>query len=485
MSDRNRILVVEDDPALRSLLEDELAEEGLSIRTAASGEEALELLEAEPAQLVVSDLRLPGIDGFELLSRTRSLPDPPAFLVITAFGTIGQAVQALKEGADDFLTKPLDLEHLSVRVARILENRRLRSQVKRYREALGGGDFHGLIGRSEPMRTLFRDLERVGRGRGPVLLQGESGVGKELAARAIHRESERRDGPFLAVNCAGVPENLLESEFFGHVRGAFSGATDKRPGLFHEASGGTLLLDEIGEMPPSLQATLLRVLQEGTVRAVGSDHPNEVDVRVVAATNRDLDQALEEGTFRKDLYYRLETFLIRLPPLRDREGDVDLLAQHFIRRHAARLDREPPRPSPAFLTALREYPFPGNVRELENVVERSVTFCEGGVLEPRHLPGRLKEWAAGDGAGGRGTPDVGGAESARNEGDDPGLPTGLLEEGTVLPLRDLESRYVRHVLEHTGGNKRRAAALLGVSRRTLYRKLARAGEEGSEETDVA
>jgi two-component system, NtrC family, response regulator AtoC len=293
-------------------------------------------------------------------------------------------------------------------------------------------------------------------------------VGKELAARAIHRESRRSDGPFLAVNCAGVPENLLESEFFGHMKGAFSGATDDRPGLFQEASGGTLLLDEVGEMPPSLQATLLRVLQEGTIRPVGSDRTLEVDVRVIAATNRDLEEALAEGHFRTDLFYRLETFRIHLPPLRAREGDVDLLARHFVRRHAARLEREPPRPSGAFLEVLRRYPFPGNVRELENVVERAVTFCDGGGLEPRHLPDRIREWREGDGI------VVGG--SSGGESREVGPLEALLSGAAIPTLRELEGAWVRHVLEHTGGNKRRAAALLGVSRRTLYRKLEGTGD---------
>lgn len=460
-TDAGRLLVVEDDDALRALLEDELAEGGLPIRAVASAEEALDVLTEDRVELVVSDLRLPGADGFELLRRTRELPDPPAFLIVTAFGSIDQAVEALKEGADDFLTKPLDLEHLSVRVARVLENRRLRTQVRRFREALGGDDFHGMVGRSEPMRALFDQLRRVGRGRGPVLLEGESGVGKELAARAIHRESARDDGPFLAVNCAGVPASLLESEFFGHVKGAFSGATADRSGLFQEASGGSLLLDEIGEMPPELQATLLRVLQEGAVRPVGSDRPLDVDVRILAATNRNLEEAMEEGSFRRDLFYRLETFRIRVPALRERNGDIDLLARHFIHRHAARLDRTPPHPSPEFLDHLRGYPFPGNVRELENVVERAVTFCEDGTLQARHLPPRL-----------RGAPPPADAGGKSQESGAFGNPLPELLDGRGLPtLRDLEDRYIRHVLDHTGGNKRRAAALLGVSRRTLYRKL--------------
>ncbi len=472
-----RVLVAEDDDGLRSLLEDELSDAGLSVTTAASGAEALERLSDSAAALVVSDLQLPGLDGFELLRRSRSLPDPPAFLIITAFGTIDQAVKALKEGADDFLTKPLDLEHLSVRVSRILENRRLRSEVRRYREALEADDFHGMIGRSPTMRSLFEQIERVGRGLGPVLLQGESGVGKELAARAVHQESGRK-GPFLAVNCAGVPESLLESEFFGHVKGAFSGAIGNRRGLFEEASGGTLLLDEIGEMPAALQASLLRVLQEGVVRAVGSDRPREVDVRIIAATNRDLASAMETGEFREDLFFRLETFRLAIPPLRERPGDLELLTASFVRRHAARLERKPPEPSPAFMDALRGYAFPGNVRELENVVERAVTFCDGASLQPRHLPRRLRR--AADGAVSDGS--ARGAPSPPGEPTDAGPLEVLFGAGGLPTLRELEARYVAHVLDRAEGNKRRAAALLGISRRTLYRKLDSGEDAGGGET---
>jgi len=365
----------------------------------------------------------------------------------------------LQAGADDFLTKPLDLDHLSVRVARVLENRRLRDELQRYREAMGQPDFHGMVGRSPVMADLFRDLARIARGDGPVLLQGESGTGKELAARAIHTESARARGPFLAVNCAGIPESLLESEFFGHVKGAFTGATTDRAGLFQEADGGTLLLDEIGEMPSGLQAKLLRVLEEGEVRPVGSDVTVSVDVRVIAATHRDLGPGeADTASLRRDLYYRLETFRVRLPSLRDRTGDIDLLAARFVQRHAVRLDRPPPELSAAFLDALRAYRFPGNVRELENLVERAVTFCEGPILKPRHLPGRVRAPPPRGGRNGNGgTAHLGSAEQ-------------LLDD-QILPLRELERRYVKRVLEQVDGNKRRAAALLGIGRRTLYRKL--------------
>lgn len=458
--DAATVLVVEDEEALRDLLKDELEDDGATVLTAGSAEAAVETLAGTRVDLVVSDLRLPGANGLELLERTRTMEHPPAFIMITAFGTVDQAVRALKEGADDFLTKPLDLDHLSVRVARVLENRRLKDELLRYREAMGAPDFHGMVGRSPVMTELFHDLKRIARGQGPVLLQGESGTGKELAARAIHAESSRKDEPFLAVNCAGIPESLLESEFFGHVKGAFTGATASRPGLFQEADGGTLLLDEIGEMPQGLQAKLLRVLQEGEVRPVGSDRSTPVDVRVIAATHRDLtgDGDQDEGSIRHDLYYRLETFRLSLPALRERTGDIDLLAARFVQRHAVRLDRSPPELGAPFLETLRAYRFPGNVRELENLVERAVTFCEGPRLEPRHLPARVRS-------------------PSRENGNEPGAAASLgaaarlVSQDEIMTLQELERRYVEHVLERVDGNKRRAAALLGIGRRTLYRKL--------------
>lgn len=457
--DAATVLVVEDEEALRDLLKDELEEDGATVLTAVSAEAAIEVLAGTRIDLVVSDLRLPGADGLTLLERTRTMEHPPAFIMVTAFGTIDQAVRALKDGADDFLTKPLDLDHLSVRAARVLENRRLKDELLRYREAMGAPDFHGMVGRSPVMTDLFRDLNRIARGQGPVLLHGESGTGKELAARAIHAESSRKDEPFLAVNCAGIPESLLESEFFGHVKGAFTGATSSRAGLFQEADGGTLLLDEIGEMPQGLQAKLLRALQEGEVRPVGSDRSMPVDVRVIAATHRDLagDEVQEGGSIRRDLYYRLETFRLSLPPLRERTGDIDLLAARFVQRHAVRLDRTTPELGAPFLETLRAYRFPGNVRELENLVERAVTFCEGPLLEPRHLPSRVRSPSRKNG-------DQGGAATL-------GAAARLVGQDEIMTLQELERRYVEHVLERVDGNKRRAAALLGIGRRTLYRKL--------------
>ncbi len=451
---RPRVLVVEDDVDLRRLLVEEIEDLDLAAAEAGSAEEAQAWLRERPADVVVSDLRLPGADGMELLEWVSTLAPAPSFLVITAFGSVPQAVKALKAGADEFLTKPLDLGHFRLCIERTLDTRRLRSEVRRYREVLEQDRFHGMIGRSPAMLRVFEEIPRLARARGPVLILGESGTGKELAARAIHAESDRHGEDLVAVNCAGIPQELMESEFFGHEEGAFTGARRSREGLFQEADGGTLLLDEVAEMPLALQAKLLRVLQDGEVRPVGGSRPLRVDVRVVAASHRDLEQEIRERRFREDLFYRLETFHLRLPPLRERGDDLELLAARFLARFELELDRRVDGFSPAALHALKRYPFPGNVRELQNAVERAVTFCNGDEIRPEHLPARIR----------RRTPETtGGAERPPWTG-----------EGAELPsLAEVEDRYIRHVLDRLGGNKRRAAEVLGISRRTLYRKLER------------
>lgn len=462
MSQTHSVLVVEDDPGLRTLLGEELESDGHAVELVESAEDARATLEDHPFDLVVCDLRLPGAGGDVLLDWTREeLVAPPAFITITAFGSVRQAVEALKAGAEDFLTKPLDLEHLRLSVQRALETRELRREVQRFRQALSGDDFHGMVGRSPSMKRLFRDVQRVARGVGPALVSGESGTGKELVARALHAESPRADGPFMAVNCAGIPADLLESEFFGHAEGAFTGATSDRRGLFLEAEGGTILLDEIGEMPVNLQPKLLRVLEEGRIRPVGSDRDLPVDVRIVAATNRDLDEAIEEGAFRKDLYYRLERYRLHVPALRDRGDDIARLAIHFFQRSTARARTKVETLSPEALDQLQSYTFPGNVRELENAIERAVTFCDGIEVRPEHLPSRIREAVGG-----------GGSVSRPSAGDPPDNGgTSLLHDGELPSLAEVERRYIGHVLDRLDGNKRKAAALLGIGRRTLYRRL--------------
>lgn len=465
MDESEKILIVEDDDKFCALLVVEVEEAGYQVRSAHTVEEAQAILAEWPPDLVLCDLRLPGTDGLAFLHQTRELAIPPSFILITAFGTVPQAVEALKAGADDFLTKPLDLDHLQLRLARTLENRRLRREIGRFRQQFGRGDFHGMVGRSEVMRTLFEQTQRVAQAAGPILIIGESGTGKELVARAIHEESNRAGKAFIAVNCAGVPEDLLESEFFGHLAGAFTGAARARKGLFAEAVGGSLFLDEIGEMPVNLQAKLLRVLQEGKMRPVGGDKEQSVDVRIVAATNRDLEQAVADGDFRTDLYYRLETFVLHVPPLRERGNDRELLAGRFVAQFAAQAGRPDYTLSDRALALIKRHSFPGNVRELQNAIERAVTFCTGHVIEPEHLPARLRE----------------GRDKQSAVEQSTGLPMPLLEiaDGPVT-LAELEERYIEYVLKQVGGNKRRAAALLGISRRTLYRRL---GEDESSGSD--
>ncbi len=453
-STRYSVMVVEDDTALGELLVEELEAEGYRVLHVESAEAALEAMDEFDPDLVVSDLQLPGADGLRLVEAVRERHVAPATLMISAYGTVDRAVAALKAGADNFLTKPLDMDHFVLSVERVLANRRLRTEVKRFREVLERESFHGMEGSSRSMRVLFDRISQVSRADGAVLVSGESGTGKDLVAHAIHAASARADKPFLAVNCAGVPADLLESEFFGHAEGAFSGADRTRPGLFREADGGTLFLDEIGEMPPALQAKLLRALQDGRIRPVGADREHQVDVRLIAATNQDLQALVEKGDFREDLYYRLEAFQLIIPPLRDRGEDLELLAMSFLARFAAARQRPARRLSERALKAVRQYDWPGNVRELRNAMERAVTFCEDEAVGIEHLPERVRK-------GNR-------RERKPVESE---LPPQLLE-GDMLPsLDEFRARYVRYVLERVDGNKRRAAALLGVGRRTLYRWL--------------
>ncbi|MGY6587549.1 MAG: sigma-54-dependent transcriptional regulator [Wenzhouxiangella sp.] len=452
---KGKVLLVEDDQKLLELLVEEIEAEGHTVQACSSAEKALAVMDEVDPDVVVTDLQLPGLDGLALLERLRSRPLPPSVLMISAFGTIDRAVAALKAGADNFLTKPLDMDHFVLTVERLLSVRALQAQVERFRQALPSEAFHGLVGSSPVMRALFDRVQRIARADGPVLVIGESGTGKDLVARALHAESRRADKSFLAVNCAGVPADLLESEFFGHAEGAFSGADRARPGLFREADGGTLFLDEIGEMPAALQAKLLRALQDGRIRPVGADREHRVDVRLVAATNVNLLDKVAAGEFREDLYYRLEAFQVDVPPLRERGEDRELLAMNFIATFAAARSRPARRLSESALEAIQNYSWPGNVRELRNAMERAVTFCEDEAIAPAHLPERVRQ--------ARGQP----AAPASAPGE--ALPAELLA-GDVLPsMEEIKLRYARYVLDRVDGNKRRAAALLGVGRRSLYR----------------
>jgi len=449
-----RIMLVEDDAALAELLVEELEAEGYLTAAFASAEDALAAIDQVAPDLVVSDLQLPGADGLTLVESLRSREPPPGVLMISAFGTVDRAVAALKAGADNFLTKPLDMDHFLLSVKRLLEYRRLHQQAREIQETYDAKAFHGIEGRSPVMLSLFERIRKIAGAGGPVLVSGESGTGKDLVARAIHAESDRARQPFLAVNCAGIPADLLESEFFGHAAGAFSGADQARSGLFREADGGTLFLDEIGEMPLVLQAKLLRALQDGRVRPVGADREYQVDVRLIAASNVDLLERVSAGAFREDLYFRLEAFQLPVPPLRDRGEDLELLAMRFLLRFALARQRPARTLSERALRRMRAYPWRGNVRELRNAMERAVTFCDRAEVGPEHLPERVRT-------------DTTGVQTRTSAS----IPAFLLD-GDVLPnLNELRQRYIVHVLERVGGNKRRAAALLGVGRRTLYRWL--------------
>lgn len=462
---RQRALLLEDDQALAMLITDELEAEGWELRKAERLADAQAGLAAEIPELIITDLRLPDGNGMDLVKHVvERFPQEkrPGIIVITAFGSVRQAVEALKAGADDFLTKPLDLDHFLICVSRVMENLTLRDEVQRYRSLGLESDFHGLVGNSEAMRTLYEQIRLTARAQGPVLVWGESGTGKELVARAIHEESDRAGNPYLAVNCAGIPQELLESEFFGHAQGAFTGAERGRRGLLQEADGGTLMLDEIGEMPLSLQAKLLRALQDGSIRPVGQDKEERVDVRIIAATHQDLRHKVAEGSFREDLYYRLETFALQIPPLREREDDMELLAHRFLSQFVIAQGKQIEGCSEQAMLLLRGYHFPGNVRELQNIMERAVAYCTSRRIQPDDLPERLRS---------------GSGQLGSDRHGEPAAAALSLLEGPVLPsMEELQRRYARLVLERVSGNKRRAAALLGIGRRTLYRWLENGGD---------
>ncbi len=453
--DTGTVLIVEDDEALGRLLLEEVNDAGLEAQWTATAEEAEKIMERKWPDLVVCDLSLPGMDGLSLLGKIheKAPGSAPGFLMITAFGTISKAVEALKAGAEDFLTKPLDLDHFILSVKRMLERKHLREAVIQMRGLLESDNFHGIYGSSNSMCLLFEQIRQVAAAQGAVMIVGESGSGKELVARAIHRESSRADMPFLPVNCAGIPEHLLESEFFGHAAGSFTGAQKARQGLFAEAQGGCVLLDEISEMPLFLQAKLLRVLQDGKLRRLGDNREFQVDVRVLAATNRDLEEEVRLGHFREDLFFRLETFTLQIPPLRERGEDVELLAGRFLREFTLALGKRTRGFSEEALARISEYPFPGNVRELRNAIERAVTFASGDLIRVEHLPARIRNFLPDNDAG----PGSIFNNPERNE--------------KLIPLAEIERRYINHVLKSVNGNKRKAAGILGIGRRTLYRRL--------------
>lgn len=446
------VLVIDDDRGMCELLELGLAKRGFEIRSTTDARKVLELLQQDSFAAVVTDLNMPGQNGIEL---TRQLignrPDLPV-VVITAFGSMESAIEAMRAGAYDFLTKPLEVDALALVLQRAVQHHALREEVKLLRRAVAAAQsFDSLIGESNEMKQVFDLLSRVADADVSVLIGGESGTGKELVARSIHNRSIRKSGPFVAVNCAALPEALLESELFGHTRGAFTDARSTRRGLFQQAQGGTVFLDEIGDLPLSLQPRLLRVLQERKVRPVGSDTEVDIDVRVLAATNLDLEKAVTERQFREDLYYRLNVVQLRLPPLRARGNDVLLLAQHVLDQTAVRLGKRVQRLTPRVAERLLAYSWPGNVRELQNCIERAVALTAYDQIGVDDLPEKVRDYR----------------------------PSQILltsdHPSDLLSMEEVERRYILRVLDVVSGNKSLAAQILGFDRRTLYRKLERYG----------
>ncbi len=441
---RGRILIVDDEANARAALSEILHDEGYSTETAADGFKALGKLEDFHPDVILTDLKMPGLDGIAFMEKAKAAAPGAVFVVMTAFGTISSAVTAVKKGAENYLTKPLEFESLSAVVERAMEKARLLQETRQLRDRLRERNAFGLIVSDDArMRAVLDLVAQVGPSRASVLITGESGTGKELIAEAIHAASPRAQKPFVRLNCAALAESLLESELFGHERGAFTGAVGRRDGRFKQADGGTLLLDEISEVPMGTQVKLLRFLQERTFERVGGNETLKVDVRIIAATNKDLKEAIARGTFREDLFYRLNVVAIDLPPLRERKGDVPALANFFLRRYAAENGRAIEGIGEDALARLTSYAWPGNVRELENVVERAVVLCDGPQIEPKHLPASLVPTEERDGA--------------------PPIPGST--------IADLERYAILKTLEACGGSTSKAAMLLGVSTRKIQYKL--------------
>jgi DNA-binding NtrC family response regulator len=440
-----RILVVDDEVNARTALAELLRDEGYEVETAADAFKALGKLEAFSPDVVLSDLKMPGMDGIELVKKIQAMEDAPAVVVMTAFGAVQSAVDAMRAGAAEYLTKPLNFDELLVVLTRVFDHQRLRSEARRMRQRLTERVARqNIVGASPPMQRVFEIIEQVAPSKATVLLTGESGTGKELVAAAIHERSSRAQGPFVKLHCAALAESLLESELFGHERGAFTGAVARRDGRFLMADGGTLFLDEIGEISPSLQVKLLRFLQEHEFERVGGDQTIRVDVRIIAATNRDLREEVARGRFREDLYYRLNVVNVELPPLRERKADVPSLARFFLDRFAKENGKTLDGFAPDTVELLLAHEWPGNVRELENAVERAVVMATGPIVEPRQLPPAVRP-------------------AVKSSSSLPPVPGST--------LADLEKYAILETLSSVGGSTSKAADILGISVRTIQYRL--------------
>jgi DNA-binding NtrC family response regulator len=443
--DRN-VLVVDDDLEMCGLISDVLSGEGFSVLTTGDSLEASKTLKKEDFDVIITDLRMKGLKGLDLLEEARQVAPLTPVIIITAFGTIESAIKAMKMGAYDYITKPFQMDELVITVKKALENRLLKKEVIRLKKEVESRyHFHHLIGKSPSMQKTYDLIERISDTSSNVLITGESGTGKELVGKAVHYNGTRKEGPFIAVNCAAIPETLLESELFGYKKGAFTDARSDKKGLIFEANEGTLFLDEVTEMPSSLQAKLLRVIEEKEVRPLGDTNSYPIDVRVISTSNKDIKIRIEQGQFREDLYYRLKVIDIELPPLRERREDIPLLARHFLIKFAKGLKKNITGVSEESLKFLLNYSWPGNVRELENVIQRAITLTRHEIILPEDLPNAIVQ-----------------------KEDENVIQKGLREKYTV---DQLEREYIKKVLVEAGGNKSKAAEILGLDRKTLYRKL--------------
>jgi DNA-binding NtrC family response regulator len=464
-NERVKILVVDDEEIVRESLGGWLATDGYAVEVVADGATAVARLAAEPRSVLIVDLKMPGMDGIQVLEQAKKLQPEVAVVIMTAYATVDTAVAAMKLGAWDYLVKPFDPEELSLMMQKIVSQQAIVRENVVLRQALKKEyRFRDLVSKSPAMQAIFELARTAARAGSTILVLGESGSGKEVLARAIHAESDRAEGPFVAVSCAALTETLLESELFGHERGAFTGAVARRKGKFEAAHGGTLFLDEVGDIGPKLQLDLLRVLEERKVTRIGGNEPVAVDVRVVAATNRDLQKAVADGSFREDLFYRLNVIPITIPPLRERREDVPLLVEMFLERLAVELKRPIAGVSADAMAALMAHPWPGNVRELRNVLERGAVVAQGMLIQAADL--------------GLGPPPEAAAPAAR-----------AAAAGPLASLDEVERRHIAQVLAHAGGNVSQSARVLGIDRVTLYNKmrkyaLRRDGTDGDDERDA-
>lgn len=451
-----RILIVDDERSMCELLETDLRLRGFESQSCTSASEALAVVHDGDFDAVLTDLKMPGTTGLQLCEKiVANRPDIPV-IVMTAFGSLETAVSAIRVGAFDFVTKPIEMDLLAIALERAVKQRRLQDQVKLLSERVEqNGRLSEMIGDSPAMHSLYDQLTRVADSEASILITGESGTGKELVARSIHRRSRRAKAPFVPVNCAAIPETLLESELFGHAKGAFTDARSERKGLFQQAEGGTLFLDEIGEMPQPMQAKLLRALEESTLRPVGGDKEMTFNVRVLSATNRDLEAAIEENRFREDLYFRINVIQLELPPLRARGTDLLLIGQHYIKQFAERSAKPITGISENAAEKLLAYSWPGNVRELRNVIERAVALTRYEQLAVDDLPEKIRNYRS---------------DQVVLGGEDP---------TELIPMEEVERRYIQHVLKAVNGNKTNAARILGLDRKTLYRKLSSEEEKNA------